>query len=50
MSTIGRFPEFSVRTPDILESLHFYKTLGFVGLAASLIVQRIVASQASILP
>ncbi len=32
MSTIGRFLEFSVRTPDILESLHFYKTLGFVEL------------------
>jgi len=33
MSTaIGRFLEFSVRTPDILESLHFYKSLGFVEL------------------
>lgn len=32
MSTIGRFLEFSVRTTDILESLHFYKTLGFVEL------------------
>lgn len=32
MSTIGRFLEFSVRTPDILESLHFYRTLGFVEL------------------
>lgn len=32
MSAIGRFLEFSVRTPDILESLHFYKTLGFVEL------------------
>ena len=32
MSTIGRFLEFSVRTPDIVESLHFYKTLGFVEL------------------
>ena len=32
MSGIGRFLEFSVRTPDILESLHFYKTLGFVEL------------------
>ena len=32
MSRIGRFLEFSVRTPDILESLHFYKTLGFVEL------------------
>lgn len=30
MSTIGRFLEFSVRTPNILESLHFYKTLGFM--------------------
>ena len=32
MSSIGRFLEFSVRTPDILESLHFYKSLGFVEL------------------
>lgn len=32
MSTIGHFLEFSVRTLDILESLHFYKTLGFVEL------------------
>lgn len=32
MSTIGRFLEFSTRTPDILESLHFYKTLGFAEL------------------
>jgi hypothetical protein len=32
VSGIGRFLEFSVRTPDILESLHFYKTLGFVEL------------------
>jgi hypothetical protein len=32
MSTIGRFLEFSVRNTDILESLHFYKTLGFVEL------------------
>ena len=32
MTTIGQFLEFSVRTPDILESLHFYKTLGFVEL------------------
>jgi hypothetical protein len=32
VSAIGRFLEFSVRTPDILESLHFYKTLGFVEL------------------
>lgn len=32
MSTIGRFLEFSVRTSDILESLHFYKTLGFAEL------------------
>jgi hypothetical protein len=32
LSTIGRFLEFSVRAPDILESLHFYKTLGFVEL------------------
>lgn len=32
MSTIGRFLEFSVHTPDILESLHFYRSLGFVEL------------------
>lgn len=32
MSSIGRFLEFSVRALDILESLHFYKTLGFVEL------------------
>ena len=32
MSRIGQFLEFSVRTTDILESLHFYKTLGFVEL------------------
>jgi len=32
MSTIGRFLEISVRTTDILESLHFYKTLGFAEL------------------
>ena len=32
MSSIGNFLEFSVRTPDILESLHFYRTLGFVEL------------------
>lgn len=32
MSTIGRFLEFSVYTTDILESLSFYKTLGFVEL------------------
>jgi hypothetical protein len=32
VTTIGRFLEFSVRTTDILESLHFYKTLGFVEL------------------
>lgn len=32
MSAIGRFLEFSIRTPDVLESLHFYKTLGFVEL------------------
>ena len=29
MSRIGRFLELSVRTPDIIESLHFYKLLGF---------------------
>jgi hypothetical protein len=32
MSTLGRFLEFSVRTPDILDSLNFYKSLGFVEL------------------
>lgn len=32
MSVIGRFLEFSVRTPDILESLRFYKLLGFTEL------------------
>lgn len=35
MSTIGRFLEFSVEAPDILESLHFYKTLGFTELETS---------------
>ena len=29
MSSLGRFLEFGVRAPRILESLHFYKTLGF---------------------
>lgn len=29
MSTLGRFLEFSVRTPDILDSLGFYRELGF---------------------
>lgn len=32
MNTIGRFLEFSVQTPDVLESLNFYKSLGFVEL------------------
>ena len=32
MSNIGRFLEFSVQTSDILESLHFYKLLGFTEL------------------
>lgn len=32
MTTIGNFLEFSVRTTDILDSLHFYRTLGFVEL------------------
>lgn len=32
MSGLGKFLEFAIRTPDILESLHFYKTLGFVEL------------------
>lgn len=29
MSGIGKFLEFSVRTPNILESMNFYKALGF---------------------
>lgn len=29
MSGVGRFLEFSVRTPDILESLAYYRLLGF---------------------
>lgn len=29
MSALGQFLEFSVRTPDVLESLGFYKALGF---------------------
>jgi len=32
MSSLGRFLEFSVRTPDILASLGYYKTLGFTEL------------------
>ncbi len=32
MSMLGRFLEFSVHTPDILESLGFYKRLGFTEL------------------
>ena len=32
MNTIGSFLEFSVHAPDILESLNFYKSLGFVEL------------------
>jgi hypothetical protein len=32
MTTIGQFLEFSVRTTDILDSLQFYRTLGFVEL------------------
>jgi len=32
MTGIGQFHEFSVHAPDILESLNFYKTLGFVEL------------------
>lgn len=35
MSTIGRFLEFSVRTPNILKSLYFYKSLGFIELEIS---------------
>ena len=29
MSSLGRFLEFSVRTPDIIESLSYYKLIGF---------------------
>jgi hypothetical protein len=32
MKTIGRFLEFSVHAPDVLESLSFYKSLGFIEL------------------
>jgi len=32
MSALGRYLEFSVRTPDILDSLSFYKNLGFTEL------------------
>jgi hypothetical protein len=32
MSSLGRFLEFSVQTPDIIESLGFYKMLGFTEL------------------
>jgi len=32
MSSLGRFLEFSVRTSDILDSLSYYKTLGFAEL------------------
>lgn len=32
MSSLGQFLELSVRTPDILESLSFYKLLGFTEL------------------
>ena len=32
MSSLGQYLEFSVRTPDILASLSFYKTLGFTEL------------------
>lgn len=35
MSTIGRFLEFGVQTQDILESLHFYKSLGFTELESA---------------
>jgi hypothetical protein len=33
LNTLGRFLEFSVRATDILESLRFYKSLGFTELA-----------------
>ena len=32
MSSLGQYLEFSIRTPDILDSLGFYKTLGFAEL------------------
>lgn len=32
MNALGRFLEFSVHAPDILESLSFYKSLGFIEL------------------
>ena len=32
MKTIGRFLEFSIHAPDVLESLSFYKSLGFIEL------------------
>ena len=32
MSSLGRFLEFSVRTPNIVDSLSYYKTLGFAEL------------------
>ena len=32
MSSLGRYLEFSLRTPDIIESLGFYKLLGFTEL------------------
>ena len=35
MSTIGTFLEFGVRTGDILQSLSFYKSLGFTELESS---------------
>jgi predicted lactoylglutathione lyase len=35
MSTIGAFLEFGVRTADILESLNFYKSLGFTELESA---------------
>lgn len=35
MSGIGRFLEFSARTPDVVESLNFYKLLGFSELSVT---------------
>jgi hypothetical protein len=32
VSSLGQYLEFSIRTPDILDSLGFYKTLGFAEL------------------
>lgn len=39
VSTIGRFLEFAVHTPNILDSLHFYKILGFTELESADVFQ-----------